>query len=200
MARARTLSRDLYIRMRDLLARVSTRLTVDRVILSLSFKAGLRAGEIAGLRWADVCDPFGKLIEPGDNFNVPNAIAKKKSGRVLPMHPELHEDLKALLNDAPGRCKIEWPIVPPARSWEPGVAMTPNTMQRYIGRLYDRMGMSGMSSHSGRRSFGTALARAASTEECSLKDVQGLLGHSNIATTELYVDPSDRVARLVTKL
>ena len=57
-----------------------------RVIVLLSAKAGLRAGEIAGLTWDMVLDAGGqisKCIELRDH------AAKKGSGRLIPMHHDL---------------------------------------------------------------------------------------------------------------
>src|SRR5271166_2036844 len=62
----------------------------DRLIVLLSVKAGLRAGEIAGLTWDMVLGGNGDLaawIELRDH------AAKKRSGRRIPLHPELREAL-----------------------------------------------------------------------------------------------------------
>src|SRR3954469_20867741 len=53
----------------------------DRVILLLSIKAGLRAGEIAALTWDMVSDPQGRI---GRSIELPAAAAKKGSGRRIP--------------------------------------------------------------------------------------------------------------------
>ena len=58
----------------------------NRVIVLLSAKAGLRAGEIANLTWDMVLGPTGQIsgiIELRDH------AAKKGSGRLIPMHPDL---------------------------------------------------------------------------------------------------------------
>jgi integrase len=62
----------------------------NKVIVLLSAKAGLRAGEIAHLNWAMVTDPKGAI---GTGLELPDAAAKKGSGRNIP----LHEDLRAAL-------------------------------------------------------------------------------------------------------
>lgn len=59
-------------------------------MLLLSTKAGLRAGEIAGLTWPMVSDSSGKI---GKVIAVENRIAKKGSGRIIPMHAELRDVL-----------------------------------------------------------------------------------------------------------
>ena len=56
----------------------------DRVMILLSVKAGLRAAEIAGLDWPMVLDARACI---GDTITIRDGIAKKQSGRKIPMHP-----------------------------------------------------------------------------------------------------------------
>ena len=58
----------------------------NRVIVLLSAKAGLRAGEIANLTWDMVLGPTGQI---GGIIELRDYAAKKRSGRVIPIHPEL---------------------------------------------------------------------------------------------------------------
>jgi integrase len=62
----------------------------NRVIVLLSAKAGLRAGEIAGLTWDMVLDANGQI---GTCIELRDHAAKKGSGRVIPMHPALADAL-----------------------------------------------------------------------------------------------------------
>jgi len=62
----------------------------NKVIVLLSAKAGLRAGEIAHLAWAMITDPSGAI---GTVLELPDHAAKKGSGRTIP----LHEDLRTAL-------------------------------------------------------------------------------------------------------
>ena len=52
----------------------------------LSVKAGLRAAEIANLTWDMVVDPTGEIAT---TLELQDRVAKKRSGRVIPIHPEL---------------------------------------------------------------------------------------------------------------
>ena len=65
----------------------------DTVIVLLSVKAGLRACEIAGLQWSMVMTDNGEI---GDVIDIRSAIAKKGSGRRIPMHPSLKRALADL--------------------------------------------------------------------------------------------------------
>jgi integrase len=55
-------------------------------------------------------------------------------------------------------------------------------------RWYRQVSFDGCSSHSGRRTFITNTARKISTVGGSLRDVQMLAGHSNLRTTQAYIE------------
>lgn len=65
----------------------------DAVIVLLSVKAGLRACEVAGLSWSMVMTDNGEIA---DVIDIRSAIAKKGSGRRIPMHPSLKRALAEL--------------------------------------------------------------------------------------------------------
>jgi len=196
--RAKTLKPDQFERVLSHVSTASTDPLRDRVVFLLSYRAGLRVAEIAGLSWRDVTDAEGNVRD--DSFDVPADIAKKGSGRTLPMHPELYAALVAL-------SQRDWATLSPrARASSKivrnrrGAHMVPNTLQRYISRTYDKIGFTGCSSHSGRRTFLTTLAQRASEHDCSLRDIQLLAGHRDISTTEAYFDVSAGVRNMVRSL
>src|SRR5712691_6179575 len=86
----------------------------NKLIVLLSLKAGLRAGEIAKLNWDMVLGPTGEI---GSVIELRDCAAKKKSGRLIPIHPILRTALTAWRKMASGA----GPII---RS-ERGGAMTP---------------------------------------------------------------------------
>lgn len=171
----------------------------DYVIVLLSFKAGLRAQEIAGLDWADVTDATGKVGQVRHDgmvvFTVPADIAKKGEERVVPMHPSLQGALEHL-QDAlgPANTRAQLPVV---RGLGRHARVLPNALVQYLSRLYTQAGFHGCSSHSGRRTFVTAAARMANQYGCSLRDVQAIVGHKDIETTEAYVEVSPNIDKLV---
>ncbi len=149
----------------------------DRVIILLSAKAGLRAAEIAQLEWSMVLDARRRIA---DMIAVHDAIAKKRGGRLIPMHPELADALQALKQ----RSGFQGPVVRSSR----GDAMRPNSIVNWFVKLFAALQIEGCSSHSGRRSFITAAARNVHRAGCSLRDVQLLAGHRSIDTTQRYID------------
>ncbi len=57
---------------------------------------------------------------------------------------------------------------------------------------YDRCGLPLASSHSGRRTFATQIARKLSRYGASIRDLSMVLGHSNIRTTSRYIEPNEQ--------
>jgi integrase len=156
----------------------------DRVMILLSVKAGLRACEIALLDWQMVLDAGGKVA---DILAIHDAIAKKRGGRRIPMHPDLRRALRSLL-------RISEPSRPVIRSARGGY-LRPTSVVNWFAALFRELGFEGCSSHSGRRTFITAAARNVHRSGCSLRDVQLLAGHRSIETTERYIDGDTRGQR-----
>lgn len=73
-------------------ARTSRHPRRNRIIVLLSIKAGLRAGEIAKLTWEMLVDPSGEV---GASIELLDKAAKKRSGRRIPLHEDLREALSA---------------------------------------------------------------------------------------------------------
>ena len=151
----------------------------NKAIVMLSFKAGLRACEIAGLDWSMVLRPGGRV---SPLLLVGDTIAKNGRGRQLPVHP----DLRALLVQL--HAKQGKPTSGPIIRSQRGGHMTPRSVVNWFGRLYRELCLDGCSSHSGRRTFITRTARLVSRAGGSLRDVQILVGHRDLATTQLYID------------
>ena len=159
----------------------------NRVIVLLSVKAGLRAGEISNLTWDMVTDPTGKI---GTVIALEYRIAKKKSGRVIPLHRDLRDALVTLRNTTGG----DGPVVRSERDRQ----MMPLSIVTWFTIAYRAIGLTGCSSHSGRRTFVTRAARFIHKAGGSLRDVQLLAGHRSIQTTQRYIDgDSDAQRRLV---
>jgi integrase len=65
----------------------------NKVMVLLSAKAGLRAGEIAHLKWEMITDPTGAV---GTTIELPDHAAKRGSGRKVPLHGDLRRALTEL--------------------------------------------------------------------------------------------------------
>ena len=163
----------------------------DRVMILLSVKAGLRAGEIARLTWPMVLDTNGRIAH---QLELLDSAAKKRSGRTIPLHPDLHRALLQLRR----KTGIERAVIRSERGGPQG--MRPNSIVNWFRRLYCDIGLSGCSSHSGRRTFITRAARLVSKAGGSLRDVQELAGHRSIEQTQAYIDDSERAKRKLIEL
>ena len=159
----------------------------NQVIVLLSVKAGLRAGEIANLTWPMVLDPTGDI---GPSIELHDRAAKNRRGRRVPIHPELQAALTRWREVSDGSEKVV--------ASERGGGLTPASIVNWFTAAYRRLGLAGCSSHSGRRTFITRAARQVHTVGGSLRDVQILAGHRSIQTTERYIDgDTDAQRRLV---
>ena len=159
----------------------------NRIIVLLSTKAGLRAGEIAKLTWEMLVDPSGEV---GSSIELYDEAAKKGSGRRIPLHEDLRQALATW-------CLITGGVGPVIQS-ERGGPMRPLSIVLWFGRAYENLGMDGCSSHSGRRTFITRAAKLVHAAGGSLRDVQILAGHRSIETTQRYIEgDSDAQRRLI---
>ncbi|MFA5952831.1 MAG: site-specific integrase [Hyphomicrobium sp.] len=161
----------------------------DRVIVLLSMRAGLRAGEIAQLTWGMVLNAEGAIAEV---MSLPGQIAKYRSGRRIPLHRDLRYALRILYRTLP--VAAHGPHAPVVRSAR-GSAMRPNSIVNWFTDLYRELKLEGCSSHSGRRTFITNAARKVHQAGASLRDVQMLAGHRSIETTQRYIDGDSAAQR-----
>jgi integrase len=162
----------------------------NQVLVLVSVKAGLRASEIANLTWPTLIEPTGEI---GTSLELQDRAAKKGSGRVIPIHPELRAALVKLARLAP---VSEGPVI---RS-ERGGPMTPVSIVCWFANAYRAIGLQGCSSHSGRRTFITRAARLVHNAGASLRDVQLLAGHRSIQTTQRYIDGDTDAQRKLVSL
>lgn len=206
MAQAKTITIEHLRHITQTVAQTSQRPWTDAILFALSFRAGLRACEMAGLKWSDVLNADGTIVQPLAMWHVPDKISKKNKGRKIPMHADLHQALVDARANLPAEAtKPGRPLIPRLLRGKGGIDPAyahckSNSLVQYIRREFAEAGAVGCSSHSGRRTFITALARKANKFDCSLRDVQMLAGHSEIATTERYVDLSERAHELVGSL
>ena len=156
----------------------------NQTICMLSVKAGLRAKEIASLKWNMVVDATGVI---GNSIHLTNEASKGDSGRVIPLNKEVHELLSNLYND--DRCKTKFNV---ATSYvirtERSLNTSPQAVVNMFKNWYADLGFIGCSSHSGRRTFITNLSKKLSLVGGSLRDIQLLVGHKNLQTTQRYIE------------
>jgi len=167
----------------------------NQAIFLLSVKAGLRAKEIASLRWEMLLNSDGIL---SDYLALPNNASKGRSGRQIPLNRQLKETLLDLFQNESGRKDFDAKdfLVRTQRSKQTSSQAVINMFASW----YRDLGMIGCSSHSGRRTFISNTARKISTVGGSLRDIQALAGHSNLQTTQRYIECDSESQRKVVEL
>jgi integrase/recombinase XerD len=166
----------------------------DRVMVLLSVKAGMRAKEIACLSWSMVTDAEGAI---SDAIHLTNDASKgKRGGRTIPLNAALREALTSLKAERGEKAAPHRRVVYSERRDGYSAA----AVQVWFGRLYRKLGFTGASSHSGRRTFITQAARKIIQCGGSLRDVQELAGHASLATTQRYIAGDAEAKRRVVAL
>lgn len=151
----------------------------------LSFKAGMRACEISGLKWEMVVGSNGGIA---DQILLAQGITKGGRGRTIPMHAQLKEALQLLHQNQGG------PMDGDVLVSERKSRFKTQSVVNWFAVAYRELGLVGCSSHSGRRTFITTSARVLAKTGGSLRDIQELAGHRAITTTERYIE-GDRAAQ-----
>lgn len=192
------------VQVRTLLRYVETETRFPKrnaVIVLLSFRAGLRAKEIAGVTWGMLTDSEGNLT---DTLSLQNTASKgKRGGRSLPLHPELKAALVELMIDEKerGRVTPDGFVVTLAKGNVNLPSRAASVSFLFNKDWFKELGFVGASSHSGRRTFITKAARMVSSVGGSMRDVQALAGHSSLVITQRYVDQDAEAQRkLVEKM
>ena len=162
----------------------------NKVMFLLSLN-GLRAKEIASLELSMITDAEGSLT---DQIALEDKASKGCSGRVVFMSPALKLALGEFLEQRRG-CPSKYVIIT-----ERSERFSAHAVVVFFARLYRKLGFSGLSSHSGRRSYCTRAARKIASAGGSLKDVQALMGHRHLSTTQRYIEQDVEAQRKVAAL
>ena len=148
----------------------------DETIILTSFYAGLRAIEIAALKYADVYDEQGSVR---DQFIL--GATQSEGGRTRTVY--IGSKLKRALKEYQAsivRNKEDMPLFPSQK----GGHFSANTMCQLFLDIYKACGLRDASSHSGRRTYITKLAN----KGIGVRLLAELAGHSHISTTQRYID------------
>ena len=156
----------------------------NRLIVLLSFLAGLRACEIAQLKVSDVLSVQTDIVEVKDTIYLKSFQTKGSSDQQVVVNETLRKEIglyisknKYLLNNRDGNL---------LRSQKTRQGFSSQTIQNLFRFLYQEAHIENASSHSGRRSFITNL----SEKGVSVRVIQELARHSSMVTTQRYIDVS----------
>lgn len=155
--------------------------------LALSLCLGLRAKELASLRWSDVITANGDVREV---LHLKRAYTKgEKSRDVYLSAPKVRRILETYLESS-WPIQLEWPLFKSQK----GGPLTSSSMARFLTGLYREANIPNATSHSGRRTLITQLAE----KGIDLKAISTIAGHSNVRTTAIYIETSPvRLSRIL---
>ena len=168
----------------------------DQTVFLLSVRAGLRAKEVANLRWAMLLTPEGEV---SNEIHLTDNASKGRSGRVIPLNKQLRLNLVKMLEVAKQGRGFDFEksyVITTERSAQ----TSPQAVVNMFKRWYNDVGLLGCSSHSGRRTFITNAARKISTVGGSLRDVQMLAGHASLAVTQRYIEGDSEARQKIVDL
>ena len=139
----------------------------DRAMLELFYSSGLRLSELTGLRWLDLDLEGGEV----------RVLGKGRKTRIVPVGRHAITALRAL-GDSEGR----EPDSPVFRGRN-GASISPRTVQARMKTLALRQGFAKrVHPHLLRHTFASHMLESSG----DLRAVQELLGHADIATTQIY--------------
>jgi len=139
----------------------------DRALLELFYSSGLRLAELCGLRWRDL-DLDEALVR---------VRGKGDKTRLVPVGRQAREALACWRTVSGGAADA--PVFP----GRGGAALSPRAVQQRVKQLAQRQGLSKrVHPHLLRHSCASHLLESSG----DLRGVQELLGHADIATTQIY--------------
>jgi len=143
-------------------------------MLQVSFRVGLRAMEIAGLKLSDLMDTQGQINQ---KVTLRKKTTKGSRGGVAYFtHPEVRAALEQYIVQVRSKKSTDHDNVFISAKLTP---FHPSSMSRLFGKLYRDAGLEGYTSHAGRK----GLARTLNSKNVSTYNIQNILRHANIETT-----------------
>ena len=159
----------------------------DRAILELFFSTGLRVSELCGLnRDLDLSRDEFSVRGKGEKVRVVflSPAAKRAIKEYLDKRGDIEEALFIQMSPASRKA------VQGKQDWR----LTPRSVERLVKQHAVKAGITRkVTPHTLRHSFATDLLE----NGADLRSVQALLGHQNIATTQVYTHVTDRHLREV---
>ena len=149
----------------------------DRVKLLMSYHAGMRPIEISGISKRTLYDANWEIM---DKIIIHPGTSKRGRGREIPMHLEIKKAVQdlfeayplaqfaAFTNDQKGEIKYQ----------------DAYQVTAWFNKLYWEAGLRNVTGMSGRHAFAQRLEKSG----VAIRDIQDLMGHANLRTTEFYFE------------
>jgi len=188
MAQAKTLSKAELKQLLDVTSSCSRYSQRDATMLLFTHLCGLRVGEVAALRFDDILDANCNVR---DEMTLDAARTKSKQTRKIFLPKQMQRQLQDYVKSASKRPQHGYLF-----STQKSARFSANTATQHLQRLYARAGISGATSHSGRRTWLTALSQ----KGVSVFVLADMAGHRSIQTTQRYVTVNDEMKRNAAEL
>jgi len=150
-------------------------------ILVLFMYCGLRVGEVCKLRFRDLIQEGGVFVE----VHVPGSISKTGIGRPVPIPPMarfLLEDYLQVRGDPDQRYSNDDYLFPGTGG---SAHMSVHGIEQLVSRICLKILHKHVMPHTLRHTYATMVLKYSNTRE-----VQILLGHKKLSSTEVYTHPS----------
>lgn len=155
----------------------SAKASRDRALMELLYASGMRASEIVALNLEDVDLAQGTV----------RCLGKGEKERVLPIHQRAVLALREYLETGRSR-RVRYSVEPALFLNNRGQRLTRQGLWLIIKAYVDQAGLSAtVTPHTLRHSFASHLLSGGA----DLRNVQELLGHANISTTQVYTHVAD---------
>ena len=188
MAQAKTMTKQELKRLLDVTRGGGRYMERDVTMLLLTHWCGLRVGEVAALRIADVVDEQHTVKA---EIVLAAAVTKSKRARRIFVPKTMQLQLKRYLSELCQTSRHSYLF-----STQKNSRFTANTATQHLQRMYARAGIVGTTSHSGKRTWLTEL----SSKGVGVRVLAEMAGHASIQTTQRYIDVNDEQMRRAAEL
>ena len=164
----------------------------DAALLAVSYYCGLRVMEIAELELGDILNSDGEIKQ---TVTLRRAATKgTKGGFAYFSNPLLRELLSKYIVEVRSLKSTAVSTVFISKHLK---QFSKSSLSRHMGTLYRKAGYEGCTGYTGRRSLGRNLNR----NGVSVFNIQKILRHSDIKTTQRYIDVDEEMlANLVSSV
>ena len=188
MPQARTINKTQIKQVIEVIKSCSRYPLRDISMLMLTHLCGLRVGEVATLTFDEIVDSNGQVL---DEITLSAEKTKSKRSRKIILPRQMQRHLQEYISDMSGIPKHGYLF-----STQKNSHFTPNTASQHLKRLYERAGITGATSHSGRRTWLTRLSQ----KGVSVFVLADMAGHRQLQTTMKYVSVNDEMKRNAAEL
>jgi integrase/recombinase XerD len=188
MAQAKTLTKQELKQVVDVTRACSRYAERDVTMLLMTHYCGLRVSEVASLQIKDVLDNNGAVRA---EFVLGAERTKSKSARTVFLPSKMQKQLQRYIAGIKLHAQRTYLFIT-----QKNKQFSANTATQHLKGLYVQAGITGATSHSGRRTFLTNLA----AKGVSVRVLAELAGHKNWQVTMRYVDASDEMMRNAVEL